>query len=215
MQLPLTLSHSLTITYSGDKSVELLCPARASLKVLRSHFVELQSIWTGCGFSTADLVMDDRAWELMGEIAKLFPRKDNPAVTGFDLDLLQTDLAQIEQLFLTGDSAEITAYRSEEGWMIFNLLIDVFVPCKILEFCRFESRLILQDAHAAWKKRRDEAEAVETVTTEINEVAPEAKEAIRETIPTGSADVLTEAESKGKRKKADAQPVEPELAIAS
>jgi hypothetical protein len=157
---PLKLSNCLTITYS-DKSVELLCPARASLKAVRSHFVELQSIWTGCGFSTADLVMDDRAWALMGEIAKLFPRKDNPAVTGFDLEPLQTDLAQIEQLFLTGDSAEITAYRSEEGWMIFNLLIDVFVPCKILAFCHFEARLILQDAHAAWKARRDEAEAVE------------------------------------------------------
>ncbi|PZV19178.1 MAG: hypothetical protein DCF22_00490 [Leptolyngbya sp.] len=160
-ETPLILTSSLlTILNPDGKSVELVCPARASLKVLRSHFVELQSIWTGCGFSTADLVMDDRAWALMGEIAKLFPRKDNPAVTGFDLEPLQTDLAQIEQLFLTGDRAEISAYRSEEGWIVFNLMIDVFVPCKILAFCHFEARLVLQDAHAVWKARRDEAEAV-------------------------------------------------------
>lgn len=125
--------------------------------------VELQSLWIELGFSTADLVADDHAWDLMGQVAKLFPRKDNPAIAGFDLELLQTDLIQIEQLFLTQDRSEIYAYKVEDA-LVVNFYIDVFKGCRILEFCRFEPRMVVQDGHQLWQDRKAKAEEAATAT---------------------------------------------------
>lgn len=171
---PLNLSSSLTITYP-DRSLALLCPPRSVWKTLRQHFVELQSYWIELGFSTADLIADDRGWELMSAIAKLFPRKDNPAVAGFDIEPLQTDPAQLEELFLTRDRSDIYAYKSD-GAMVINFYIDVFKGCKILEFCRFEPRMVIQDGHALWLERKAEAEKEEVRSQESEEKPAEVAE---------------------------------------
>lgn len=167
---PLNLSSSLMITYPS-KTLELMCPPRSTWKALRSLFVELQSYWVEYGFSTADLIADDGCWERMQAIAQLFPRKDNPAVTGFDLEPLQTDPTQLEQLFLTQDRTDIYAYKVDDKLLI-NFFIDTFKGCKILEFCRFEPRLVIQDGHALWLERQ---QAAEPEIAEV-EAAPEPQE---------------------------------------
>lgn len=160
------LSNSLTIIYP-DKTISLLCPPRSTIKVIRGAFVELQSLWVEYGFSTADLIADDRAWQMMGNIANLFPRKENPAILGFDLEPLQTDMPQLEELFLTRDRSDIYAYKSDDS-LVVNFYIDVFKGCKILEFCRFEPRMVVQDAHALWLERKAKVEK----SAEVAEINP-------------------------------------------
>jgi hypothetical protein len=151
--IPTTQTPPIVIE-SGGKTLELLPVPRAKITQLRSLFVELQSYWIEYGFSTADLLADDRGWDLMGAIAALLPQTKNPAVTGFDLESLQTDWVQLERLFLTQERGETKSYRGPDGGMILEFYIDVFRPCMILESCGFEGRLVIQDAHQLWKSRQ-------------------------------------------------------------
>lgn len=105
----------------------------------------------------------------MKGIIALFPRKDNPAVTGFDLEPLQTDPYQLERLFLTQDKGEITAYRNVDEELQLNVYIDTFQSCLILEFCCYEARLVLQDANRMFRDRQDAK--VKEATTEPEPVA--------------------------------------------
>jgi hypothetical protein len=109
----------------------------------------------------------------MKDIIALFPRKDNPAVTGFDLEPLQTDPYQLERLFLTQDKGDITAYRNVDEELQLNVYIDTFQSCQILEFCCYEARLILQDANRMFRDRQD-AKVKET-TAEPEPVKAEAE----------------------------------------
>lgn len=184
----LNIKKSLTISSNGQQ-VEFLNPPRSARSQLREKFVELQSYWCESGFSTGDLLGNDRAWQLMKDIIALFPRKDNPAVTGFDLEPLQTDPYQLERLFLTQDKGEITAYRNVDEELQLNVYIDTFQSCQILEFCCYEARLILQDANRMFRDRENAKE----VTTEPVAIAakeptePEPSETTEEVEPnTGS-----------------------------
>jgi hypothetical protein len=163
--IPTMQTPYLTVESEG-KTLDLLPVPRVKITQLRSLFVELQSYWIEYGFSTAELLADDRCWKLMGTIAELLPQAKNPAVTGFDLEPLQTDWVQLERLFLTQDRGEIKSYRGPDG-MILEFYIDVFRPCKILESCGFEGRLVIQDAHQLWKSRQSGAvdEAVPLVVS--------------------------------------------------
>lgn len=159
--IPTMQTPPLVIEYGGPKRLELLPVPRAKITQLRALFVELQSYWIERGFSTADLIADDRCWELMGTISSMLPQAKNPAVTGFDIEALQTDWLQLERLFLTQDRGEIKGYRGPDGNTILEFYIDVFCPCKILECCGFEGRLVIQDAHLLWKGRQAPAGEVE------------------------------------------------------
>ncbi|MBL1176839.1 hypothetical protein [Pantanalinema sp. GBBB05] len=161
----LDLKKSLTIACNGQQT-EFLNPPRSARSQLREKFVELQSYWCESGFSTGDLLGNDRAWQLMKDIIALFPRKDNPAVTGFDLEPLQTDPYQLERLFLTQDKGEITAYRNVDDELQLNVFIDTFESCLILEFCCYEARLILQDANRMFRDRQD-AKVEESITEPV------------------------------------------------
>jgi hypothetical protein len=54
----------------------------------------------------------------------------------------------------------------------------VFKGCKILEFCRFEPRMVIQDGHAAWLKRLEVAE--QEAATEAQKASDEKPEVAAE-----------------------------------
>jgi hypothetical protein len=154
---PLKLKNCLTISCSDGSTVELKCPPRSQLQQLRSQFVHLQSHWIEKGFSSADLFCDAAPWALMRLILD--------RMGGADVNLDLVDFEQLEALFLTQDRADIHSYRVDEI-LRFQFYIDTFVGAKILEFCRFEYRLIIQEAFKLYSDRVAEAEALEQQQTE-------------------------------------------------
>lgn len=113
---------------------------RGKVKELRSLFIELQSIWLANGFGVAETVADDRAWELMGEIARMLPRADNPAVTGFDLDSISNDYCLLERLFFNGAIVDIVALQDVATFL------EQFKSCDILALHRMDPRAIVFEA---------------------------------------------------------------------
>jgi hypothetical protein len=134
----------------ADKTLELLPVPRSKLPEMRAMFVELQAIWVGNGFGTGETVADDRAWELMSAIAAMLPHKDNPAVTGFNLEPLSNDYELLEKLFL----ARFVDVGREEahGWTIATFDLDRFSGCSILTLHCMNPKSVLMDADE-WRQK--------------------------------------------------------------
>jgi hypothetical protein len=148
---PLQLKNCLTIIYSDGTEVKAVCPPRVELRRLRSLFLDLQAIWVEYGFSSADLFTDPQAWHLVEDIARTFK---------FDAERL--DFGQLEALFLTRDRVEneISAYKVD-GKMVHSFYIDVFQGAQLLEFCRFEPRLIIQQAYEQYRNAEAQKEKIQ------------------------------------------------------
>lgn len=135
----------LAIHYPDGSTVELLPVARDRLLALRQKFVELHALWLGYACGVGDTVADPIGWRLLGEIAAMLPRRDNPAVCGFDLELISNDYALIELLFFAGAS-DVSA-DDLHGYSIVNFDMNKFRACKILDLHRLNPKAILNDAN--------------------------------------------------------------------
>lgn len=162
--------QTLLVQYPTE-SVELLPVPRSRLRDrfdeqgklvsrgLREYFVELQSYWAEYVFSVADVAADDRCWELMSKIAFMLPNAKNPALSGFDLDILTNDYEQLETLFLCqGKNVEVEQVHNY-SLALFNL--DEFAGCKILNLHKFNPRRILEEADELRQQREAERLKVE------------------------------------------------------
>lgn len=141
--MPKTLDVRLS---SAQRVVTLQPVARAVLPALEKAMVEIQSIWIEEGFSTADAIAREDCWSHMQKVAKLLPNHENPAVLGFDLDLLGNDYEQLEALFF-GDASD--AYSRDfvnQDAAIAHFNLSAFKGCKIWDLHRFEPKKKLMQA---------------------------------------------------------------------
>lgn len=128
----------------SDKTIELLPAPRSKLPELREKFVELQAIWLSNGFGTGETVADDRAWALMQTIINLLPHKDNPAITGINLEPLGNDYELLEKLFLA--RFVDVGREAAHGWTIATFDLDRFAGCSILTLHCMNPKSVLMDA---------------------------------------------------------------------
>jgi hypothetical protein len=152
----LTSPPSLTIGLP-ERTIELHPAPRTQLQTLRNLLLELQCRWLELRFSTGELVAEDAAWAQMQACVALLPRSENPAVLGFDLDLISNDYAQLEQLFFA-DTAVVQAEELHH-WAILSFDLDRFVGARIVRLHGFNPRSLLEAADALRLEREQKKAA--------------------------------------------------------
>ncbi|MEO0373215.1 MAG: hypothetical protein AAF329_01050 [Cyanobacteria bacterium P01_A01_bin.17] len=100
----------------------------------------IQAIWLEEAFSTASAVMREDCWTAMGKVAAMLPRFDNPAVSGFDLDLISNDYEQLERLFFGDASGAFDRVFLSQESAIANFNLAEFKGCALYELHRFEPK---------------------------------------------------------------------------
>jgi hypothetical protein len=132
-----------------DTTIELLPVPRTHLIELRKCFLALHTAWLTATFSTGEVVASAEGWDLMKKIIALLPRKENPAVTGFDLETISNDYSQLQELFFFSETPPEILHS--HATVTFNF--DVFQPCQILSLHQINHKQLLMDAEAERQRR--------------------------------------------------------------
>lgn len=124
----------------GDQEIQLLATDRSKLTELTSLLRDLLERWLLKAFSTGEVASDPESWDLMRRAVALLPRRENPATTGFDLDLLGNDYDQIEDLFFSDASSDPLDLHQ---WRVAAIDLDKYRGGKILALHRINPRELL------------------------------------------------------------------------
>lgn len=121
-------------------SIKLRPVPRSKLASFESEMLTIQAIWLEEAFSTASAVMRDDCWGAMGKVVGMLPRFDNPAVDGFDLDLISDDYEQLERLFFGDASGAFDRVFLDQESAIAQFNLAEFKGCQLYELHRFEPK---------------------------------------------------------------------------
>lgn len=129
----------IQVTLPSD-SIKLRPVPRSKLASFETEMLTIQSIWLEEAFSTASAVMRDDCWGAMEKVAAMLPRFDNPAVSGFDLDLISDDYEQLERLFFGDATGAFDRVFLDQESAIANFNLAEFKGCQLYELHRFEPK---------------------------------------------------------------------------